>query len=192
MLNQAERDLVAARFGVASAQIERDYVLSLLLAVLSRGFADDVIFFGGTALSRTYLPLGRLSEDLDLIAVGSRRDLAARLDANLPRALLRSYGRMTWQPALSAVRDTEPASLVDGRGLAIKIQLLKPDGYPHWPTEVHGPDQRYADVSPAELRVPTLAAFAASKTTAWCDRHAPRDLWAMAQIGAINHEAAEV
>jgi predicted nucleotidyltransferase component of viral defense system len=89
MLDVAERDAVAARFGVASAQIERDYVLSLLLAVLSQRFAGDVIFFGGTALARTHLPHGRLSEDLDLIAVGSRRELAAELDSALPRALQR-------------------------------------------------------------------------------------------------------
>ena len=56
MLDVGQRDRIATRFGVASAQIERDYVLSLLLAALSRDFVDDVIFFGGTALARTYLP----------------------------------------------------------------------------------------------------------------------------------------
>jgi hypothetical protein len=194
-LDLTERDRVASQFGVASAQIERDYVLSLLLSALARQFADEVIFFGGTALSRTYLPLGRLSEDLDLIAVGARRDLAARLDSALPRALLRGYGRLTWQPALSGIRDIEPASLVDGRGLIVKVQLLKSDGYPSWPTEVRSLDQRYHDVPPAVLRVPTLAAFAAWKTVAWCDRRAPRDLWdlwALAQIGAIDADAAEL
>lgn len=84
MLDLAERDHVAAQFGVASAQIERDYVLSLLLAAIARRFADEVIFFGGTALARTHLPQGRLSEDLDLIAVGPRRDLATRLDSACP------------------------------------------------------------------------------------------------------------
>lgn len=151
MLDSVERDQVAAQFGVASAQIERDYVLSLLLAALARSFADDVIFFGGTALARTHLSQGRLSEDLDLIAVGPRRDLAARLDSALPRALLRGYGRLTWQPALSAVRDIEPASLADGQGLVVKVQLLKADGYPPWPTEVRDLNQRYHDVPPAAL-----------------------------------------
>lgn len=195
MLDSVERDQVAAQFGVASAQIERDYVLSLLLAALARSFADDVIFFGGTALARTHLSQGRLSEDLDLIAVGPRRDLAARLDSALPRALLRGYGRLTWQPALSAVRDIEPASLADGQGLVVKVQLLKADGYPPWPTEVRDLNQRYHDVPPAALRVPTLAAFAAWKTAAWCDRHAPRDLWdlwSLARIGAISAEAADL
>lgn len=195
MLDLAERDHVAAQFGVASAQIERDYVLSLLLAAIARRFADEVIFFGGTALARTHLPQGRLSEDLDLIAVGPRRDLATRLDSALPRALLRDHGRLIWQPALSEVRDVEPASLIDGQGLVVKVQLLKSDGYPRWPTEIRELDQRYGNVSRAKLRVPTLAAFAAWKTVAWCDRRAPRDLWdlwAMAQIGAIGDDAAEL
>ncbi|WP_338101302.1 nucleotidyl transferase AbiEii/AbiGii toxin family protein [Mycolicibacterium austroafricanum] len=45
----------------------------------------------------------------------------------------------------------------------------------------------------AELLVPTLAAFAASKTATWTDRHAPRDLWdlwALDQLGAIDAESA--
>lgn len=195
MLNSAERDRVAAQFGVASAQIERDYVLSLLLAAIAQRFADDVIFFGGIALARTHLPQGRLSEDLDLIAVGPRRELAARLDSALPRALLRDFGRLTWQPALSEVRDVEPASLIDGEGLVVKVQLLKSDGYPPWPTEVRELDQRYSNVSRAKLHVPTLAAFAAWKTVAWCDRRAPRDLWdlwALARIGAITVDAADL
>jgi hypothetical protein len=195
MLDVGQRDRIAAQFGVASAQIDRDYVLSLLLAVLARNFADDVIFFGGTALARTYLPQGRLSEDLDLIAIGPRRELALRLDAALPRALLRDFGRLTWQPALNAVRDIEPASLADGQGLIVKVQLLKSSGYPPWPTEIRSLEQRYHGVPPAALRVPTLPAFVAWKTAAWCDRHAPRDLWdlwALARIGAINAEAAQL
>jgi predicted nucleotidyltransferase component of viral defense system len=195
VLDLVERDVVAARFGVASAQIERDYVLSLLLAALTQRFADDVIFFGGTALARTYLPQGRLSEDLDLIAVGHRRELAAQLDSVLPHALRRDYGGLTWRPALSEVRDTEPASLIDDQGMVVKVQLLKSDGYPSWPTEVRSLDQRYTTVGPAALAVPTLPAFAAWKTVAWCDRRAPRDLWdlwALAQIGAIGDAAAEL
>lgn len=196
MLDVVERDTAAATFGVASAQIERDYVLSLLLAVLGERFADDVIFFGGTALARTHLPDGRLSEDIDLIAAARpRKELAAELDSALPSALRRGYGRLTWQPALSEVRDTEPANVVDDQGLVIKVQLLRPDGYPRWPTEVRSLEQRYSTVRPAALRVPTLPAFAAWKTVAWCDRRAPRDLWdlwALARIGAISDEAAEL
>lgn len=41
--------------------------------------------------------------------------------------------------------------------------------------------------------MPTLPAFAASKTATWADRLAPRDLWdlwALSRLGAIDAEAA--
>jgi predicted nucleotidyltransferase component of viral defense system len=52
--------------------------------------------------------------------------------------------------------------------------------------------QRYADAPAAELLVPTLPAFAASKTATWVDRHAARDLWdlwALNRMGAIDAAA---
>lgn len=67
---------VMARFGVAEQQVRRDHAISHILAILSRDHRDELIFFGGTALSRTYLVDERLSEDIDLIAVGRRDDLA--------------------------------------------------------------------------------------------------------------------
>jgi hypothetical protein len=62
-----------------------------------------------------------------------------------------------------------------------------------WPTERRDLFQRYTDAPAAELLVPTLPAFAASKTATWADRHAPRDpwdLWALSGHGAIDAEAA--
>ena len=61
------------------------------------------------------------------------------------------------------------------------------------PTEIVQIEQRYADAPAATLRVPTSAGFVASKLSAWHDRGAPRDLydlWAMAEGGMIDAEAA--
>ncbi|OOK83647.1 enoyl-CoA hydratase domain protein [Mycobacterium kansasii] len=46
-----------------------------------------------------------------------------------------------------------------------------------WPTQRHRLVQRYSDAGAAELLVPTVPAFAASKTATRADRLAPRDLW---------------
>jgi hypothetical protein len=46
---------------------------SHILATLSQHDREDLIFFGGTALSRTYLVIERLSEDIDLIAIVPRK-----------------------------------------------------------------------------------------------------------------------
>nr|WP_245650626.1 nucleotidyl transferase AbiEii/AbiGii toxin family protein [Nocardia harenae] len=80
-------------------------------------------------------------------------------------------------------------------GLSIKIQLLSARDRTVWPTELRPLGQRYGDAPPAQLPVPTLPAFAASKTATWHDRRAPRDLWdlwALAGIGAIDPAAARL
>ncbi len=56
-------------------------------------------------------------------------------------------------------------------------------------------EQRYSDVSPAQLYVPTIESFAGWKTSAWFDRRAARDLydlWALAERGHLTPEAAEL
>ncbi len=61
-----------------------------------------------------------------------------------------------------------------------------------WPTELRDLEQRYTDVPPAELLVPTLPAFVAGKTATWHDRRAAHDLWdlwALNGIGAIDEAA---
>lgn len=55
---------VAAETGFALALLEKDYYLSLLLSGVSI-LSDDLIFKGGTCLSKIYYSYYRLSEDLD-------------------------------------------------------------------------------------------------------------------------------
>lgn len=192
-MNPEEQDAVAAQFGAAEGQVERDHLISHLLAFLSREFGDRIHFIGGTALARTHLPGGRLSEDIDLIALGRRVDLARDLDDALPRAVVRSHGRLSVEPALSAVADTLPVSLTPAAGRPVRLQLLSDRDRTVWPTERRSLVQRYTDAPPADLLVPTLPAFVASKTVTWADRHAARDLWdlwALNEIRAIDAAAA--
>jgi predicted nucleotidyltransferase component of viral defense system len=195
-LDANEARTVADRFGVAVEQVRRDHLISHILAALSASHGEQVIFFGGTALARTHLPTGRLSEDIDLIATGVRRETAATIQQTLQRALRRSHGRISWAPGLTAVRDTDAAVIAaDEAQLTVRIQLLDRHGYPPWPTEMHAIQQRYSDADAATLRVPTASSFAAWKTVAWHDRHASRDLWdlrALAQRGDITERAAEL
>ena len=187
-LHRDEAATVARQFGVALEQVHRDHLISLILAAL-QPHTDELIFFGGTALARTYLPAGRLSEDIDLIAVTDRPSTARTICRTIDRALRITHGRITWTAALPDIRETEPASLMTPDGLAVRLQLLSAQGYPRWPTAVHDIDQRYSDVPPARLRTPVRDSFAAWKTAAWFERHAPRDLydlWALALAGALT------
>lgn len=194
-MNPDERDLVAIQFGTAAEQVERDHLISHVLSFLSREFGDRIHFIGGTALARTHLPDGHLSEDIDLIAVGSRTHVARDLDAALPRALERSHGRLTVEPPLGATADTLPVLLQPEDGRPVRLQLLSARNRVIWPTERRELFQRYTDAPHAQLLVPTLPAFAASKTATWADRQAPRDLWdlwALSRLGAIDTTAAKL
>lgn len=196
-LDPAEADSIARSFGVSLEQIRRDHLISHILAALGRSHSDELLFFGRTALARTHLVDGRLSEDIDLIALTPRAAIAAGIEKALGPALRRSHGRINWTPALTdAVRDTDVAVLTVNSGqLTVRIQLLNQLGYERWPTEVRNLAQRYSDAPPAALRVPTVESFAAWKTVAWHDRAAARDLydlWALAERGHINAEAARL
>jgi predicted nucleotidyltransferase component of viral defense system len=183
---------VADRFGVDMEQVRRDHLISHLLgAIAAHVSTDDVVFFGGTALSRTYLTSARLSEDVDLIALAPRADVAARIEAAVRRGLARSHGRPTWRPALSATTGSQPATLAFEGTASVQVQLVSGEGY-LWPTELHAIEQRYSDAPPARLRTLTAAGFAAAKLSAWMDRHAPRDLydlWALGERGLIDADA---
>src|SRR4051812_25508726 len=103
---------VMSAFGVAEAQVRRDHAVSHILGSLSHHHRDELIFFGGTALSRTYLVDERLSEDIDLIATSRRDHLADALMEQINRDLIRTHGRITWSPAWSPSSDIEPAVAV--------------------------------------------------------------------------------
>jgi hypothetical protein len=80
-------------------------------------------------------------------------------------------------------------------GLSVRIQLLSSRDRVVWPSERRVLVQRYTDAPTAELLVPTLPAFAASKTSTWADRHSARDLWdlwALNEVGSIDQQAADL
>lgn len=192
-MNDDEREAVAEQFGVSNEQVERDHLVSYVLAFLSSNVGDQVQFIGGTALARTHLAAGRLSEDIDLIALNDRKSVAMSLDSGLPRALARSHGRLTLDPPLRQLASVRPATLRTASGLSLRIQLLSAHDRVVWPSERRALVQRYIDAPAAEMLVPTLPAFAASKTSTWADRHGARDLWdlwALGELGAIDERAA--
>jgi hypothetical protein len=121
----------------------------------------------------------------------NRRDRAVITESSVAR----THGRLALQSSLSDSVDTLAAIVRSAEGLSVRLQLLSSRNRTLWPTERRTILQRYSDAPVAKLRVPTLPAFAASKTATWSDRHAPRDLWdlwALTEIGAIDAAAAEL
>lgn len=195
MLHLDDEEAVAREFGVSTAQVRRDHLISHLLAALSNHLQDKILFIGGTALSRSHIPHGRLSEDLDLIAIGSRKPIAHAIQDALISATRREFPGLTWLVPLDQVTGAEPAILRTTDGLTVRVQLLREVGYPRWPATMTPLVQRYRDAPPASLMVPTMAAFAASKTDTWHQRAAARDLydlWLLSRQEAFTQEAAQL
>jgi predicted nucleotidyltransferase component of viral defense system len=185
---------VAQTFGVDLEQVRRDHLIShVLVAIAAAVPSDELVFLGGTALSRTHLADARLSEDIDLVALAPRKQTAQHIEKAVRRGLARSHGRVTWRPALTATAGSQPATLVVDDTLGIQVQLTSSEGF-LWPTEVADIQQRYSDALPARLRTLTAPCFAAVKLTAWIERSAPRDLydlWALNERGLIDSAAVE-
>ena len=185
-------DRVMRQFGVAEAQARRDFVVSWMLWSISRS-TPDLVFFGGTALSRTLLPDLRLSEDIDLMPLGQRADVAAAIHHGLTHDLERGFGRVTADIALPKTRHPE-ASVYAVGGHLVRVQLVDRDSF-SWPWRPTSLDQRFVGCPPATMNTFTSEGFAAAKTSAWCERNAPRDLydlWALAVNGHLTPAAAEV
>lgn len=192
MILHDELRAVAEAFGVADTQVRRDHLISHILAAISTDLPERVTFFGGTALARTLLPAGRLSEDIDLIATDPRLEAATLLERSVPRRLARTHGTLTWDPSPTATRGNQAAIVRTDDGLTVRIQLLGAVGYPAWPTQTASIHQRYTDAPPARLRTLTPEAFVTAKTTAWMDRGAARDLYdlyLLARAGYITPAA---
>jgi predicted nucleotidyltransferase component of viral defense system len=192
----SEEDLlrVATQFGVDEEQVIRDHAISHALAAIASLGTEDVVFFGGTALARTLLTDVRLSEDIDLIARGDRRETGDRIEDAIYRGFRSTLGEATFTPRIRDTRHSDPSVLQVG-DTTIQVQLLSSEGYPAWPTEVLDVEQRYVDAPPARLRVLTRPAFVASKLSSWAGREAPRDLydlWALAEAGQFTPESAEL
>jgi hypothetical protein len=116
---------VAERFGADLEQVRCDHLISHVLAAIAADVpTDDLVFFGGTALSRTHLADARLSEDIDLVAPAPRNSVAAAVEAVARRGLARTHGRPTWRPALTTTRGAEPAVLEVDDTLGIQVQLV--------------------------------------------------------------------
>lgn len=196
MLEPEDLAEVGATFGVAEQQVRRDHLIGHMLAALATLDEPSLVFFGGTALTWTHLPTGRLSEDIDLFVVGRAR-VAATIESTLPRRLRREFPGTSWSPAPTAVRAVDPARVVTPDGLVVRLQILDAaeQGWTHFPIERRQLVDRYQDLPGITMRVPTPAGFAAMKTLAWTDRHAARDLFdlaGLATIDALNREAAEI
>ncbi len=181
-------------FDSSELQVRRDHAISHVLAAIQHAEADFV-FFGGTALSRTFLTNGRLSEDIDLFS-NNREFLSHELD-QLPAMIEKEFPGANWEFLPSQVSDPRSALLNCDSSIKIKVQVVdsRSRQWQRIPIQLTDIHQRYSDVQPTKLFVPNLDGFVAMKASAWIDRRAARDLFdlhALSRLGAVSDNAREL
>lgn len=176
MINADESQKIQELFSVNEAQVNRDHAISHALAAFQQ-IKTSFIFFGGTALSRTFLAEGRLSEDIDLYS-SDRQALCLEMDG-LPNLLEEEFPQANWNVLPSRTKDSEYSLLVCDSSIQIRVQIVDSNtrGWQKVPTELSEMRQRYSDAPPAKLFTPTFDGFVAMKVLAWFDRRTPRDLF---------------
>ena len=194
MLDFDEADEVQKLFASTQTQVRRDHAISHVLAGF-QSIPSEMTFFGGTALARTYLTQGRLSEDIDLYS-SNRQSLTKELDG-LPNKLEEEFPRAYWDGLPSQTSDSQSTLLICDTSIQIKVQVVdsRPRGWQIIPTELTAIHQRYSDVPSTKLFAPTFDGFVAMKALAWFDRGAPRDLFdleALSQVGEVTQDAREL
>jgi len=170
VIRDAEVEAAAVRFGVAEPQIQRDHLISHLLAAIANSSQQDMItFFGGTALCRTWLPELRLSEDVDLLIDVSCDIEQLRRDVSI--GLRRQFPAATWEHVAN-VHDVDTWELID-RDLPLKVQFAQwRRGWEIIPVVEADVALRYSDLNPTcVLRVPSTAGFSAMRAGGGARRH---------------------
>lgn len=176
MLDPRESQNVQDLFGANEAQVSRDHAISHVLAALQR-INTEFVFFGGTALSRTFLTTGRLSEDVDLYSP-DRRALCRELDGLL-KLIKEEFPQAAWNVMPSQTGDPHSSLLVCDSSTQIKVQAVdsKTRGWSKVPKALTQIYQRFSDVPATKLPTPTFDGFVAMKALVWFDRRSARDLF---------------
>ena len=194
MLDFNEAAEVQKLFGSTQTQVRRDHAISHVLTAL-QDIQSEMIFFGGTALARTYLTQGRLSEDIDLYS-SNRQSLCKEID-ELPEMIEQEFPGATWDRLPSLTSDSQSALLICDTSIQIKVQAVdsRTRGWSKVPTGLTEIHQRYSDVPSTKLFVPTFDGFVAMKALAWFDRHSARDLFdleGLSHKGEVTEAAREL
>lgn len=189
-----ERDAVVAQFGVSPEQVERDHLISHLLAAIADRFADRVHFIGAPR-SRVLTSRAVVSARTSILllwVIGTSWPSNSTLHSNVL-----SRGHTVVCPGSRR----SPPSEIPRRRISVPAAVCRSRSSCCPPATGRCGRQNLGGWSSATATrhrrhwLCHVAAFAAGKTATWHDRRAPRDLWdlwALAAIGAIDVAAADL
>jgi hypothetical protein len=120
LFDQAIR-ATAQRMNIADIYIEKDYwVCYALQLIYNSKFKDDVIFKGGTALSKCYHIIERFSEDIDLVLLRDGNETGNQL-----KRKLRNVTKILKEP----FREEEIEGITNKMGMIRKIAYNYPKAF---------------------------------------------------------------
>lgn len=166
MISADEVSEAARESGVPETQIWRDWVVSHLLHGLATVQHEvDIVFYGGTALCRTWCPGLRFSEDIDLL-ITDFPGASDVIQQRLSRMARREFPDLVWSAPVSANRTITTIATTETR--SVKVQFVEPRIRENLiPVTVAPVMLRYSDLpSTVDLHVPTAEGFAAMKLMA--------------------------
>jgi predicted nucleotidyltransferase component of viral defense system len=180
---------IADEHEVDAKTVERDYVLTHVVAAVGTYSADQgLVFKGGTALRLCYFENYRYSADLDfsLLADGDPKTAL--------KSVAQALASVADQIALPHLALTDDGKGIEyegplGRRRRIKLDIATDELVEESESRVLLP--RYGDQGTAEIEVYTLGEIAAEKLRCVIQRLQTRDLFDLNELFVVNEIAAE-
>ena len=199
MISPAELRRLAGAWNADVTVVERDYVLSWVLAGLYRrpALAELLVFKGGTALRKCYFPEYRFSADLDFTLRTSLapQQLSSEIEA-VCRTLTEETGIRLVSVDFRTRRDVPGEEAYEGRveytgplgrlgidqpRIRLDLTIYETLVLPPEPRQIHHPYSDAADLGPT-IAVYALAEMLAEKLRAMLRRARARDLYDVWQL----------
>ena len=202
MIHSSEISKLAHKLGLGDRTIEKDYVLTWVLnSIANSPLNSQMVFKGGTAIKKMYIPEYRFSEDLDFTILDSslmNTNLEAEIEALFP--WLREKANLTLEIRKVDVHSSgNPAFYINYVGPLqghISSRFLKMDftrgeilAYPLQKLPVLS---TYSDLQnqEARLQVYSFEEILAEKLRSLLTRAEPRDLYDIHYI--LSHQMVDV
>lgn len=190
MLDEAAIRRRARELGVRTDYAEKDYVNSwVLYGIYTTAYGDDLLFKGGTALSKLYFPETlRFSEDLDFTVDGTFTGTESELRDALETASRRSGIEFSIDEFYEGSEDGYPTYYIEAsiqyRAMfdhknTTELNIMGDEVVAASPVE-HTHD--YQDVNPFSLQAYSLAEIFAEKLRTIYQRSRGRDYYDLYQI----------
>lgn len=185
---------LARELGVRTDYAEKDYVNSwVLYGIYTTAFGDDLLFKGGTALSKLYFPeTSRFSEDLDFTVDGTFTGTESALRAALDTASRRSgiefsiddyyEGNKEEYPTYYVEASIQYRAMFDHKNTT-ELNIMGDEVVASAPIE-HTHD--YQDLNPFTVQAYSLAELCGEKLRTIYQRSRGRDYYDLYQIVVGN------